>query len=137
MSEHEEQAALVRWARTMAGGTWPELRLLFAVPNGGSRPSRVNSRGERYSPSAQRLADEGVRAGVPDLVLPVARGGYHGLFIEMKAGKNTTTEGQRWWIGELVAGGYRVAVCHGWEAARDVLVEYLSQGLGSGRASAG
>src|SRR5262245_64718583 len=49
-------------------------RLCFAIPNGGARDVIT----------AGRLKAEGVRAGVPDVCLPVARAGYHGLFLEVK-----------------------------------------------------
>jgi len=32
MSEHEEQKKLFQWAR-LSEGRWPELALLFAIPN--------------------------------------------------------------------------------------------------------
>jgi len=54
---------------------------------------------------------EGVKRGVPDVFLPVARGGYHGLWIEMKYGKNKTTSNQKWWLNELKDQGYKTAVC--------------------------
>ena len=66
--EAEHQAALFRWA-SLVSLRLPELRLLFAVPNGGHRHRAV----------AARLKDEGVKAGVPDLFLPVPRGAFHGL----------------------------------------------------------
>ena len=72
--EGAEQATLMDWAALMAG-RWPELQLLFHVPNGGARGKA----------EAARMKRQGVKAGVPDLMLPVARGGYHGLFLEMKA----------------------------------------------------
>ena len=58
-SEHEEQAAIFRWAEIMAKRA-PELDLLFCIPNGGHRDIRV----------AARLKKEGVRAGVPTCVSP-------------------------------------------------------------------
>ena len=113
--EHREQAALFEWAR-YAGGRYPELALLFAVPNGGRRDAVTGA----------RLKAEGVKAGVPDIILPVARGGYHGLFIELKAGKNTATAEQRGWLAALAAQGYRAAVCRGAAEAMALLEEYLS-----------
>ena len=72
-TESVEQTRLFQWAR-MEAGRWPELNLLYHVPNGGSR----------HRMEAAHLKQQGVRAGVPDLCLPVARGGCHGLYIEMK-----------------------------------------------------
>lgn len=115
MSEHTEQVALVRWAQ-MQQAAVPALRLLFAIPNGGKR-NKV---------TAARLAAEGVQAGVPDLCLPVARGGYHGLWIEMKIPGNGLTPAQGAWHAALQAEGYRVATCYGWDAARAVVEDYLA-----------
>lgn len=114
VNEGVEQASLFRWA-TLASGTIPELELLYHIPNGGKRDIAT----------ARRLKAEGVKAGVPDLCLPVARGEYHGLYIELKAGKNKTTKNQDEWLTRLMAQGYCVAVCYGWESASKTLTEYL------------
>lgn len=114
--QHEaaEQIKLFRWVDLVLN-YYPELRLLHHIPNGGSRNEL----------EAVNLKRQGVRAGVPDLCLPVARGGYHGLYIEMKAGKNKPTEKQLWWIENLKKQGYAVSVCWGFEAARMELEKYL------------
>lgn len=113
--EHREQVFLFSWA-AWAATERPELALMFAVPNGGRRDAVTGA----------RLKAEGVKAGVPDIILPVARGGYHGLFIEMKAGKNTATAEQRGWLAALEGQGYRAAVCRGAAEAMALLEEYLS-----------
>ena len=118
MSEHAEQSALMEWAAYHAG-RYPELVLLYAIPNGGHRHKAV----------AAKLSAEGVKSGVPDLHLPVARCGFHGCYIEMKFGKNSTTDNQKWWLGALANEGYYVTVCWTWEAARDVLTNYLEGAL--------
>lgn len=69
-TEAEEQIALFEWARLQTG-RFPELALLYHVPNGGSR-NKIE---------AARLRAQGVKSGVPDLCLPVARGASHGLYI--------------------------------------------------------
>lgn len=114
--EHQEQVYLFNWAAIMEG-RYPELALLFAIPNGGQRHVLV----------AMKMKAEGVKSGVPDLFLPVARGNYHGLFIEMKAGKNKTSEKQNEWIEKLTKQGYMVEVCYGSEEAQDLLISYLEQ----------
>ena len=113
--EHRQQVFLFSWA-AWAATERPELALMFAVPNGGRRDAVTGA----------RLKAEGVKAGVPDIILPVARGGYHGLFIELKAGKNTATAEQRGWLAALEAQGYRAAVCRGAAEAMALLEEYLS-----------
>lgn len=120
--EHQEQVTLFAWAR-LEESRFPELSLLFAVPNGGAR----------NVVTGQRLKQEGVKRGVPDVWLPVARCGYHGLVIELKAGKGRPTAEQKAWLKALAAQGWLTQVCVGFEAARDVLVRYLD---GSCRASA-
>lgn len=121
-SEHDEQAALFRWA-AFAANRWPELALMFAVPNGGHRHKIV----------AARLKAEGVKAGVPDICLPVPRGAWHGLFIEMKTRTGSASREQKRWLGALQAQGYRVAVCKGWEAAKELIEEYLASDADAGR----
>ncbi len=116
-TESVEQQCLFRWAAVSAAAH-PELRLMFHIPNGGSR-----SRAE-----AGRFKAEGVKAGVPDICLPVPRGGYHGLFIELKRtqGGEVSPE-QTAWLDALRAQGYRAEVCKGWEPAVRVIEEYLKQ----------
>jgi hypothetical protein len=114
--ESEEQSALFQWARVMETRI-PELRLLYHIPNGGLRDKRV----------AVRLTAEGVRRGVPDICLPVARRGCHGLYIELKRGHGgRTTPEQREWLESLNAQGYRAEVCRGFDEARAVIEGYLA-----------
>jgi hypothetical protein len=72
-----------------------------------------------------RLRAEGVRAGVPDVLLPVARGGYHGLALEMKFGRNKPTPEQREWLDALAAEGWQTCVAYGFEEARQAIQDYL------------
>ena len=113
--ESEEQAALFEWAQVMEGRL-PELRLLYHVPNGGLRNKAV----------AARLTAQGVKAGVPDICLPVARKGYHGLYIELKRRKGSkTTPEQDWWIRGLAEAGNFCQICHGWESAVRAIEWYV------------
>lgn len=114
-SEATEQEALIEWCGWKKG-TFPELKLLFHIPNGGSRNKL----------EAANLKRQGVKAGVPDLCLPVARNGFHGLYIEMKYGRNTTTDSQEEWLEALKEQGYFTAVCYGAEEAEKVLLKYLT-----------
>ena len=115
--EHTEQVKVIVWAR---GARSPaKARLVFAIPNGGNRNER----------EAKRLKDEGVTAGIPDLCLPVARQGYHGLYIEMKKsvedGRSTVSTHQKEKIDELIQEGYHVEVCYGSVEAIAVIESYL------------
>ena len=113
-SEHGEQCALVERCAWLAN-QHPELKLLFAVPNGGHR-NKV---------TAALLKREGVKAGVLDLFLPVARMGYHGLAVEMKALDGQPSKAQEWWICELTKQGYLALVCYGQDEAWSVIARYL------------
>jgi len=121
--EHAEQKALVTWAKYESGRV-PELALLFAIPNGG----------HRNKATAGKLKAEGVKAGVPDLCLPVPCGKYHGLFIELKAKGGRPTELQVEWARALTAQGYCFCFCVGWEKAKCAIESYLRYGppLGEG-----
>jgi hypothetical protein len=102
---------------------FPELGLLFAIPNGARLRPAV----------AKTMKEEGLRRGVLDLCLPVPRGVFHGLWIEMKAPaepgfkKGYPSPAQKWWIEQLRRQGYAVYVCYTFEEARDVLIDYLTR----------
>ena len=114
MSEHEDQVALFSWA-ALAANQRPELALLFAIPNGGHRHKAV----------AARMKAEGVKAGVPDICLPVARRGYHGMFIELKTRRGRLTMEQTKWLSALIDEGYWANTCRGFEEAKHAIEEYL------------
>lgn len=112
-SEHTEQAILASRINVM----YPEV-LFFAVPNGERRDKQA----------AVRLKDEGVKAGVFDLVVLEPRGGYHGALIEMKradGGRGLSHEQEEFEV-KAARRGYHTIVAHGVEAAWDQLEEYLA-----------
>lgn len=123
-TEHTEQGAVIEWALTMQG-QYPELALLHAIPNGAKLSYSRNSKGERYSREAEKLLDEGLKPGIPDLSLPVGRGGYFGLYIEMKVKPTKPSPEQAILIDRLRAQNYFVEVCYGADVAIKVLLDYL------------
>jgi hypothetical protein len=117
--EHEAQAAVIRWARSMELIS-PSLALLFAIPNAAKRSPGL----------AAMMKAEGLKAGVPDLFLPVPRvnnAGHRvpGLFVEMKVRPNRVTAAQAQWIADLRERGYRVEICWSAVEAIEVLKSYL------------
>lgn len=112
---HEEetlQTMCVRWF----GLQYPALaRRLHHSPNGGRRNLR----------EAARFKAMGTRAGFPDLFLAVARGRWHGLFIEMKSGSGRQTPEQREWQNIAKEEDYRYEVCHTFEGFINTINEYL------------
>lgn len=99
----------------------PELKLLFAIMNG------AHLGGNRRL-TGWHLKQEGLKPGVPDLCLPVPRGHYHGLYIEMKNDepKGILSDAQHEWLDALWAQDYCTDVCYGWEEARRIIERYLS-----------
>jgi len=110
-----EQAALLR---ELALRYPLAAELIYHVPNGGHRVKAV----------AAKLKAQGVRAGVPDLVLPMARGGYFGLYIEFKAKPPYDAEvsaNQQAFINKLNGQGYLAVVCRGHIDAFEAIRAYL------------
>ena len=67
--------------------------------------------------------------GAPDLCLPVARGGWHALYIELKREQGgRLSPAQREWIEGMNAEGNRAVVAHGFDEAREVILAYLKGG---------
>lgn len=116
-TESVEQQNLFRWAAYQAAAH-PELRLMYHIPNEGLRSRATGG----------RMVGEGLKKGVPDICLPVPRGGYHGLYIEMKRirGGGMSPE-QADWIEQLQQQGYLACWCRGWEMAAKVIMDYLKQ----------
>lgn len=115
-TEEDEQMAVIDWAEKRTS-VYPALKLLHHIPNGGKRTIT----------EAKRFKAMGVKAGVPDLFLPVPRGRYHGLWIEMKRTQDgKVSENQKWWIGALNSLGYSAQVAYGAEQAIRQLEEYLN-----------
>lgn len=110
-----EQAALLRELKLRM----PTVEaLIYHVPNGGQRHKLV----------AIKLKEQGVKAGVPDLVLPMARGGYFGLYLEFKAtapNDAAVSASQHAWIRQLNEQGYLAIVCRGHFDAMEQIRAYL------------
>ena len=122
MSEHTEQVALFDWARANEARHL-QLGLMFTVPNQGGKGKGALIRG-------LKMVKEGLKKGVPDIFLAVPKKDKHGkdkhgLFIELKVGKNKPSANQLWWIHSLRTEGYAVEVCYGFEEARNAIVDYL------------
>lgn len=135
MSEHAEQSMVIEWARYNEQ-RYPALKLLHAVQNWA---------GVKSAREGARRKAEGVKAGVPDLHLPVPRCGFASLYIEMKTERirprksggvsvrrTKPTKAQRAWHKALREAGNAVEVCWSAEEAHDVLRAYLEGEYGNG-----
>ena len=118
MSEHDEQVALFN-ILSLYEDKYPNLKWIFAIPNGGHRHIAV----------AKRMKSEGVKSGVWDIFVPCLMGysyeiDWGGLFIEMKHGSNKLTDSQLSFKNDL-GGAYQWAVCYSAIEAVHAIGEYL------------
>lgn len=108
--EHNLQVACVTWFRLQ----YPKLRkALFSVPNGGTRHKR----------EAVTLKEEGLTAGVSDLILAIPNRENAGVFIEMKTQTGTVSDEQKEFLTLMRSLGYRTEVVRSFDQFVKVVVE--------------
>lgn len=114
-TEYEEQAYLFRLAQ-MYAHKYPELRRL----NGSLNGVRLTIG------QAVKCKKLGMRKGYPDINLPVKRGEYSGLYIELKRVKGgQISKEQQEWREFLLSQGYAHYFCKGADEAWKVILGYL------------
>lgn len=114
--ESVEQECVFRWA-AMNQNRFPDLEWMFHIPNGGTRNAT----------EAECLRRQGVKAGIADICLPVARGGYHALYIELKRIKGSRkTKDQEDFINAMNARGNLATFAYGWQQAVEIITDYLN-----------
>ena len=116
ITETSEQQAVIEWCEWNSG-KYPELDLIYHIPN----------EGKRSLVKGAELKSIGLKPGVPDLCLPVARGGYNALYIEMKKNhKCKATKDQKEWIAKLNEQNNLSVICYSADEAINVLRRYLN-----------
>mgnify|MGYP006935479303 CR=1 FL=1 len=110
MSEHGEQVSVVEWCE------WNHIPV-FAIPNGANKSIAAR----------MKFKAEGLRSGIPDLMIPLASGYKHGLFVEMKSKKGVVSEKQAFWMKLLEGNGYEVKLCRSADAAIAEIKNYLGR----------
>ena len=121
MTETQIQIGVMYWAGQRSL-TCPALKLLHHIPNEGKRSPQQGA----------MMKQAGLKSGVPDLFLPVAKNGFHGLYIELKNGHKKPTANQTWWLEKLSEQGYACYVCESLGAAVAVVSDYLTIDPGIG-----
>lgn len=112
--EEKLQESCVRWFDL----AHPEYRLLLHhSPNGGVRTTYEGAAFKRM----------GTRAGFPDLVLLVPRGGCPFLCIEMKQGRGRQTESQQEYQRAVESAGAKYVVCRSFDEFKENIENYLNQ----------
>jgi hypothetical protein len=114
MSEHVQQVALIKWFRA----TYKQYeKLLFSIPNGGLRDPIT----------AIRMKEEGLLAGVPDLMLAIPKNNTHGLFIEMKGKSGRLSQKQTEMINRLNEQHYKCIVVKSYDEAKQAITNYITE----------
>ena len=113
-SEHQIQSAFFSWVRA-AKKLMPVLGLMFAVPNAGKRTYKV----------AAMMKAEGMIAGVPDIMFPVARNGFNGLAIEFKVPGGKLSDEQAGYARGLVGENWLFCLLTDAEEAIRIVKNYL------------
>lgn len=119
--EHDTQKSFVTWCQWNQA-KYPMLALAFAIPNGAHLAGDARTRAIKMA----RLKAEGFRPGVPDWCLPYPSGGYNGLFIEFKHGKNKLSVDQENYIALLERYQHCVKVCYTVDEAISAIEEFLN-----------
>ena len=117
--EHSRlQKACVKWFRDQ----FSEYKeLLFSIPNG-IPLSNQNVRTKIYN----KLKEEGLQPGVPDLFLAVGNSIYNGMFIEIKTKTDRLRKKQVDMIRALEQQNYKCVVVRSVDEFMEVIKEYLS-----------
>ena len=110
--EFKIQSGFIDWIRIVEIEQYPELQLLYAIPNGGNR----------HPTTGAKMKREGVKRGVPDLHLPIARGPYHSLYLETKVPGGKPSKWQEAFMQAVEDERNCVKICYGIdELIREVL----------------
>jgi hypothetical protein len=114
ISETQIQSTFLEWL----AWNYAEVRsVTFAIPNGGRRTWTAG----------KKLKSEGMTAGIPDVLICVARHGYNGFFIEFKSLKGRLSIQQQKLIELLKNQNYKVEVCYSIESATKMVTDYLQE----------
>lgn len=123
MKHHEdtEQAIVFQWAAYI-----PCLKWMFAIPNGAFLAGDKKARAVQMA----RLKKQGLKKGVSDIFLPLARNEFHGLYIELKRrrvdGRSQVSKDQSDFGKAMINEGYDYRVCYGADEAIAVIREYAN-----------
>lgn len=115
LTEDQIQKQIISWAKLYRHNGQPLSELMHHSPNGG----------QRHIVTATRFKAMGTLAGFPDLFVFIARGGFNGLFIELKKPKGRVSAIQQQRIDALNEQGYRAVVCYGFDESIKAITDYL------------
>lgn len=114
MSESREQQIIFEWA-SWQKNKYPGIEAMYHIAN----------EGKRSASSGSRLKREGLKSGVSDICVPVAKCGYNNLYIELKSGKNKATKEQLDFISLINKYGGKALVVYEADNAIEVIKAYF------------
>lgn len=109
-SEHQIQKAVFQWLRA----AHPKV-IAYAIPNAARRSAA----------QAAYLKAEGLRAGMPDIVIAMPRGGFHGMYLELKTQTGRVSDSQRDTLEALAEMQYACAIARSVDEAIEFISTYL------------
>ena len=116
--EHSRiQKACVKWYRYQYSD---KKNLLFSITNGIPVADK-NTRIKIYN----RLIDEGLQPGVPDLFLSIGNSIYNGLYIEIKSKTDRLRKVQADMIRELESENYKCIIVRSLDEFIEQINEYM------------
>lgn len=144
-NEHEIQTAYFDWVRMARLGPENDWAwLIFAIPNGAKLPYMKTESGQRISPQATKLLNEGLTPGVADVFVSVPviskirghfklvgaddLGPYYlnsGLYLEFKRPDGAHRKEQKEFQRRTEAVGYLYRIVKDSTAAIEMTINYL------------
>lgn len=122
--EEAVQSALFDWLNCTKYNGLNVGAYAFAVPNGAYL---FGTAGQRSAQMA-RLKRQGLKTGVPDVVIAIPIAPYHGLYVELKREREArpkTSDEQQTWLAKLAGQGYCAKLAYGFDEAQQVVRDYL------------
>lgn len=113
MTEHDICVTLCQYLQLKHPKVWA---VTFHVPNEGKHTTYYRA----------KQATIGVKSGVPDYMIAIAKGAYHGMFLEMKTKKGQISVNQNKWIEKLSQQGYLATIARGIDDAIEQVEMYLN-----------
>lgn len=122
-TEDYEAQCLIQWARVTRYKQWALSDLLLMIPNG----AYLGGDPRQRAITMGRMKRMGFRSGIFDYLLPVPRGAFPGLWLELKRRQlGVVSNEQGFFKLDMEVLGWKTAIARGWEEARVVITEYLA-----------
>jgi len=91
-------------------------------------PIRISRLDRNKARILRKMLDMGYEDGTPDIMIFAKRGGYGGLFIELKNCKGKVSPDQCEYLADLNKEGYKALTCWSGSEAKDVIDDYMKLG---------